>query len=472
MMSKLPAIVRVVLFGLMSIATFASPVLSCPFCTPNVTLTERIEQSHAAFAVEWVSGQEGDAEAGEPGQTTVKVTHVFKSKEPRREVRETIDLAHFSPGQPGEAFLLFGHLRDGEVLRWDGLQPCPGELMAYLTGRPNDELPPQDRLLYFVDNLEHADETIAVDAYSEFANARYEDVQSVARYFPRDKLVRWVSEPDAATGRIARIGFYGLILGLCGGESEAAALERVILAPGEDFRLGIDGLMAGYLMLRGDAGLDVLSRHAFSEDTPSSEAFALQQAVRFLWDHGEGRISPEALRAALRPLVDDPQFAELVIVDLTRWEDFELVDQLIDQYSEEDFANLPTQTAIARYYLAISGLDAEGRPVSEVAAIARAGEHLAALRERDPEVVERAERMFRSLADAATADDGEQFELGVSDSGASSSPSEPGQLEVQGVPGDVQGELDLLRWLLMACLAIGIIVGIVTWPRRSREPTG
>ena len=77
--------------------------------------------------------------------------------------------------------------------------------------------------------------------------------------------------------------------------------------------------MAGYLLLKGEAGLKILQSHALGEGRPPSEGFALQQAVRFVWDFGEGKIPRESLRATLRPLVDHPQLAELVITDLSRW---------------------------------------------------------------------------------------------------------------------------------------------------------
>lgn len=380
------------------LAIWGGIAVACPFCNPNLTFTERIDQAHVAYVVEWISGHEGLADRGETGQTQVRVLHVFKTAAPQQAVGDVLTLPQFSFGQPGARSLLFGQLREGEVLGWDGLVPCSNDLFAYLQLRPGPEVKAPARLPFFIPYLEHPDEDLAVDAYSEFGNAPYDAVKAVAVQLPRDKLVAWVAEPNASTGRIARIGFYGLALGLCGGETEAQALEQVIVrppVPGEDFRLGIDGLMAGFLLLRGESGLEVLKTHALAPGMPASEGFALQQAVRFVWDFGGGGISREALRATLRPLVESPQFAELVIADLSRWEDFTLVDTLINKYGQAEFDNQPTQTAIARYYLSISTLDPTGRPESERAAIERAGRQLQQLRERDPELVAHAERFLR-----------------------------------------------------------------------------
>lgn len=430
--------------------------VACPFCNPNITLTESIDQAHACYAVTWVAGVPGNPDLGEPGTTQVRIEQVFKAAVPGRGVGELLTLPHYSAGQAGERSLLFGHLRDGEVLSWDGLTPCSDALADYLGTKPGREVSSPARLPFFLDFLEHGDEDIAVDAYSEFANASFADVRSIAARFPREKLVEWVSVPAKGTGRIARVGFYGMVLGLCGGDVEAKALEKLIRTPGEDFRIGIDGVMAGYLQLRGEAGLTVLKEHAFAPETPSSEAYALQQAVRFIGEYATEGFSQESLRSALRPMVDDPQFAELALVDLARWEDLSLVDLLIERYSDPDFANLPTQTAIVRYYLAISELDPTGRSESEQKAIERAGLHLATLKERDPEVVEHAGRFLPSEVFAETPAPGK---------------TEPPILAVPAAMGDAPGEMPRGRaeWALWAAglFAVGVVLRQL-WRSRSR----
>ncbi|MCA9053482.1 MAG: hypothetical protein KDA75_06575, partial [Planctomycetaceae bacterium] len=51
---------------------------ACPFCSPNVTLSERIDQAHAAYLVEWIAGVPGNAELRETGRTEVQIAQVFK----------------------------------------------------------------------------------------------------------------------------------------------------------------------------------------------------------------------------------------------------------------------------------------------------------------------------------------------------------------------------------------------------------
>jgi hypothetical protein len=428
--------------------------LACPFCSPSDTFTVRIDQAYECYAVEWVAGREGDPDRLDTGSTEVRIRHVFKTAPPARQPGDALTLTHFSPGQPGQVFLLFGQLQEGERVGWDGLLACSAELSDYLVGRPAKEITAPARLHYFIPYLEHADEEIAVDAYAEFANASYEAVKSVAAEFPTDQLIRWVTESTTGTGRIARNGFYGMVIGLCGGEAEAAALERIILTPGEDFRIGIDGVMGGYLLLRGEAGLDVLQRHVSSPSTPSSEDFAFQQAVRFVGEYARDQFSRESLCRALRPLVDDPQFVELALVDLARWGDLSLVDLLIDRYGHPDFANFPTQTAIVRYYAAIAALDPAGRPEAEQTLIHQAEAHFNALRARDPELVASAERILRPGDDAAELTSTQPPILAVS----ADEPA-PGALEPRG-PGGLGGQL---------ALAAAVVFAVATVLRRLRR---
>ncbi|MFV0444824.1 MAG: hypothetical protein ACK5Q5_14730 [Planctomycetaceae bacterium] len=405
------------------ICNWSTALLACPFCSLNLTLTERIEQAHDCYVVEWLSGREGNADGGDPGATQLRIVRVFKTTSPAKQVGDELTLPHFSYGQPGEVHLLFGHLRDGEVLSWDGLMACSPDLLDYLDRRPGPELAEAERLSAFIPYLEHPDETIAVDAYSEFGNARYSAVRGVAPRFPRALLLRWITEPAEETGRIARIGLYGMLLGLCGGEQESAALERVILTPGEDFRIGIDGIMAGYLLIRGTPGLEVLKQHALAANAPSSEVFAYQQALKFLWEYAPERIPSDQLRMALRPLVDSPEFAELAIVELARWEDLSLTEKLIDRYSHPDFSNQPTQTAIARYYLTMSTLDPAGRSEADQTTIALAGQRLEELRKRDPELVQHADRFLRSAQRTPTVTEREVPVLAVNAAPHSEGPS-------------------------------------------------
>lgn len=376
----------------------AVPAMACPFCAPQTTWTEQFNDSPAAFAVQYVSGHDGDLKKGTAGETRVRITQIFRNDVAARQSGETIVLNIYHVGTPGDLFLLTGKPLDNGEVQWNPLFPASLALVEYLANRPAPGTPLTERLAYFLTFFEHPDEAIAVDAYSEFGTAPYADVKSLTPLFSREKLADWVQQPAAGTGRIARLGFYGMLLGLCGNADDARMMERLIVTlPNDptDFRIGLDGVMAGYLMLTGETGLKRIEQHAFHPDTPDTDRFALHQALRFVWDFGDGCVAKESLRASLRRMIDDPSFAELAIIDLTRWEDLELCDQLVRLLDDPRYQDRYVTTSITRYYLTISQLDPTGKTAEECRVIESARKHLAMLRLRDPDMVARAERAFR-----------------------------------------------------------------------------
>ncbi|HVV98975.1 MAG TPA: hypothetical protein VHB77_01475 [Planctomycetaceae bacterium] len=235
---------------------------------------------------------------------------------------------------------------------------------------------------------------IATDAFSEFANAQYKDVAGIAKQLPHEKLRKWIADPETPQ---TRLGLYGMMLGLCGNEDDAKLLEKKMLDANGDFRLGIDGVMGGYLLITGDKGLAVVDREKIEKKKiPFSETFAAMQALRFMWTYGNGRIEPERLRQSMRLLLDRPELADLVIADLARWKDWTVQDRLMEMYDSEEF-NVPSvKRAIVRYLLVCSrhvATTADGSP-NPYAADAK--QLLEGLRKKDPKTVSEAERFFVS----------------------------------------------------------------------------
>jgi hypothetical protein len=181
---------------------------------------------------------------------------------------------------------------------------------------------------------------ISNDAYGEFANAPYADITQLSESLPREKVRGWITNKDTPA---TRMGLYGLLIGLCGNNDDAKIIEKRILKETEDFRLGIDGLMSGYLLLTGDKGLSVLDEHKLkNRDVPFSETYAAMQALRFMWKYSEGRIEKSRLRASMRILLDRPELADLVIADLARWKDWEIQDRLMALYIQA-LASVPDE---------------------------------------------------------------------------------------------------------------------------------
>lgn len=396
------------LIGLTLVAS--TPAAACPFCSaPSLTLSEQATQSEVVLLAEW---KETVKDATDDGEENASATFVVKKvmKGPF-EPGQTIKQAGYQPGEKGDLFLLTG--LGADVVQWDIPAPFTGAAFKYLADAPppqktdGEKVPYRQRLPYFVGFLEYPDETIASDAYGEFANAPYEEIVAIKDALPRDKVRGWVLDPATSP---SRLGLYGLLLGLSGNDEDAAAMEKLIATPTSDFRIGFDGVMSGYLLLKKEPGLELVKDLKLESEylvdangkpmlddqgqkvpVPFSETYAAMQAVRFMWEYGDGRIAAERLREAMRTLLTRPELADLAIADLARWKDWGIMSRLAELYDAEAYQIPGIKRSIIRYFDAatkdlpkdVKAEDAEKLPEH----VKQAQQYLAAIEKKDPETV-------------------------------------------------------------------------------------
>lgn len=372
---------------------FATGIVSyaaaCPFCSaPSLTLSEQLSQSDAAVLVQWVGGKE--ATDSDPGTTEFEVVEIARGPKDKVKKGDKISMVRYRPGKKGDLFLLMGTM--STMIEWNTPLEISETGYQYVAQAPTPEVPTSKRLEYFLKFLENSDQTISNDAYAEFANAPYKDIASISDHFPREKLRNWVADPEVSP---TRLGLFGLMLGLCGKPEDAKIMEEKVLAKTDDFRIGIDGVMSGYLTLTGEKGLDVLDEKKLGDkQVPFSETYAAMQALRFMWQYEEGRIPKERLRQSMRLLLDRPELCDLVIADLARWKDWSVIDRLMEIY-DDDAYNIPSnKRAIVRYMLVCAKEGPEGDAAEAPEHVAKAKQHLETLRTKDPKTVKEAERFF------------------------------------------------------------------------------
>ena len=291
----------------------ARPAPACPFCTaPSLTLSEQALQSDAVLLVAWKSATKGTTDRPDDAATSFVVKEALKGP---LKAGAAVKIAGYQPAKVGELFLLTGLGKD--VIEWDLPAEFSEAAFRYLAAAPKplaadgSKVAPRERLPYFTKFLEFPDETVANDAYGEFSNAAYDEIVAAKAAYPRDRLRGWVLDPNTPP---ARIGLYGLLLGLCGDDADATAMETLIVKPVTDFRIGLDGVMGGYMLLTGGPGLDLDPRDQARERVPRrrpdgkplldadgkktpvpfSEVYAAMQSIRFMWSYGGGKVSPDA----------------------------------------------------------------------------------------------------------------------------------------------------------------------------------
>ncbi|HUG89562.1 MAG TPA: hypothetical protein VML55_01930, partial [Planctomycetaceae bacterium] len=267
---------------------------ACPFCGPvGPTLGEDLARAEVVALGQWKAAVKPAGELA--GRTTFEVVHALKSPDNGLQKGDPVALPRHVAGQVGDLFLLTGYAAENLAgVEWENPKPVTETAYQYAVRAPSRESPPEKRLPYYLKYLEYPDPFIADDAYGEFAQAPYADVVSIRDKLPRAQIRDWLSDPEL--GEIRR-GLYGLMLGLCGNGADAPFLEELIVQDGNEFRLGIDGVIGGYLLLTGERGLAVVERAKIADpDAPASELFSVLAALRFFWTYGEDRISRDRLR--------------------------------------------------------------------------------------------------------------------------------------------------------------------------------
>lgn len=326
-------------FGLL-VALLMSPLAAmtaanlCPFCTAvQQTISEQIGTSDVVVLAELIALPGEAPKDDQLPKGMFRVTEVIKGQPDV--VGAGQEFKSIVIGQPelGQSFLLMGV--DPPEIAWSTPLKMSAAAVEYLRAIPKLPAKGVERLKFFQQYFEHAESMLAFDAYEEFARASYAEVIDLKPFMERDKLLAWVQNPDVSTNRKR---LYFTLLGVCGTPDDLPLLESLITSDVNENRRGLDAIVACYLTLKGDAGLDLIEKQFF--ENPKSEyvdTFAAISAIRFLATEKK-EISRERILAALHKVLDRPTLADLVIPDLARWEDWTVIDKMVELFknSNED----------------------------------------------------------------------------------------------------------------------------------------
>lgn len=332
--------------AMLMIAGRVDAVPGCPFCAPSdPPFSERLARCDVALLVNWVSLTSDEKIVGKES-TTFEVVTTFRTTKRKFNEKDKVVWEFGRDGKLGDRFLLIG-TEDGETINWEKPVSLTGEyLYAYIRAVPPPEAP--NRLAFYLKFLEFPDSEICSDAYAEFSRAQFKDVAALAPKLPRAKLRAWLESDDPQIQ--VRLGLYGMMLGLGGDDGDAEFLERLIMkSPDPDKpRFGIDGMMAGYILLRGERGLQKLLTAKFEDPKADDDLLALRNSLMFLWDYGQDRVPRDSVRAAMRRFLDRPRIAVNVIENLSRWKDWQSLDPLVAAYGKPPFdSNFSKQKVVA-----------------------------------------------------------------------------------------------------------------------------
>ncbi len=409
--------------AVVSLSIAISPELrGCPFCTAqSQTLSEEMRAADAVVLARLVkSGTEPDPRPDDaPGYgladpdtalATFRIEKILRGEDRLIGVEE-VEAVYFGKRDTDALFLITGIGED----RPDWTTPLPLSELALDYVQKLDGLPEKgaDRLVFFQDFLRCDDPMLMQDAYDEFARAPYADVLDLKDHMKHDQLVEWIRDVELSPSR-RRLFF--TMLGVCGTRDDVPLLEHFLRPALEPLQLmmvmagvsslqvhqglvvpplvsmtenyerlkqqGMDALIACYLNLKGADGLPLIEELFLRDpDGDYKNAYSAIMALRF---HGEETdvLPRERLLETIRLVLDNPTFADQVILDLSRWEDWSVLDRLVGMFKtskENDYARQP----IVQYLLVAAE---QGGELAE-----RATAAIQELESVDPDTVSRAE---------------------------------------------------------------------------------
>jgi hypothetical protein len=232
----------------------------------------------------------------------------------------------------------------GEVVKGDS--KLPEYLKGAIEVRQKD---PVARLRYFFDYLDAPEVVIGTDAMTEFGNADYKDVRTVAATLPANKLLKWLTDPNTPA---SRFGLYGLLLGHCGKKTDAAAVRALLDEKDRVYSSGLDGVLAAYILLDADAGWTYLTDLLKDPKSEFPVRYAGLKVLRFFNDYRPDVVGKDQILEGMRHLVGQPDMADLPIEDLRKWGAWDQAEYVLSFGTRDSHRKIPiVRRAILRYAL-------------------------------------------------------------------------------------------------------------------------
>jgi hypothetical protein len=382
----LPAVVVTIVLAIPRLAS------ACPFCNAQgqITLTGEVQQADFIL-YGTLSNATPDPTGGfGKGTTDLKIELVIKSHE-MIAGKKTLTIPRFiPPDRKDSKFLIFFNVFNGQIDPYRGeAVPADSKLPEYLKGalsvRQKDIV---TRLKYFFDYLEDPDLVISTDAYAEFGLAEYKEVRPVAEKLPAATLLKWMKDPNT---RPTRYGLYGLLLGHCGKKEDAKTIRALLDDPNNTFTSGLDGVLAGYVLLDPKAGWDYIGGLVKDQAKEFPVRYAALKTIRFFWEFRPDVVTNQQVLESMTKLIAQPDLADLPIEDLRKWQCWEMTPVVLS-YADKESHNIPiVKRAILKF------------AVSAAAHKPAAAEFVKVARQKDPKKVQLVEDLLKDEQKPAAA---------------------------------------------------------------------
>ncbi len=388
----------------------ADTARACPFCTAQqVTFTEEIKQNDVAVVAKLVSRPERGERAIERADGDLVVPKAsFEVVETLKGGKLAVPTGKFKAVYFGDAkigtnFLVMG-LGTG-ALEWGTPIEVSDRARTYLAHVMKlPEARDPERMMFFQQHLEDADPLIARDSYDEFATTPYADLKKMKSRIKHDMLISRLTKTGKEASDASHRRLYFTLLGICGTAADVPILEKMLKNDdaattdvtkkdeSRDMKAGLDALIACYLTLKGPDGLTLIADEYISNrNVEFTDQYQSLMALRFVAE--EGIVPKEKVANVFRLMLKQPKYADQIIPDLARWQDWSVVDRIHELFVKADNESIWVRQPAVKYM--------------EACPLPRAKEYLAEFEKLDPDEVKRA-RGFFSIEAPKTSPVGEE----------------------------------------------------------------
>src|SRR5882724_787344 len=177
--------------SLVGLSVGMATAAACPFCTAaSQTFSEELGTMDVAVIAKLVKLPPQSNKPGDDIQkATFEVTQIVKGEGLVKE-KEKFETLYFGDGTVGKSFLVMG-ISPPQTM-WSTPLPLTDRGIKYLTELVKLPKDGAERLIFFQQYLEDADEMLARDAYDEFARAPYALLKSLKAQLNHDQVVAWI----------------------------------------------------------------------------------------------------------------------------------------------------------------------------------------------------------------------------------------------------------------------------------------
>lgn len=381
---RLPALALAVL----GVVGLTNPAQTCPFCMAERGSTMLDDYGKASLVVlgSFSNARLKNGFAGE-GETDFDIEQVIKPHEILKGVKK-ITVPQYK-NFPKAKFVLFCDVYKGRIDPYRADPVSEGsELIKYFTGAVKvKDRPLPERLRYCFPYLNSPEFEVSLDSYREFAAADYKEYRDMASKLDPKVLVGWLE--DAKTPPY-RFGLYSSLLGHCGKAPEHGEFLRKLIENSDRHKgSGLDGMMAGYIMIQPKEGWSYVEKSILANAKADFQTrYAALRAIRFLSSQRPDLVPKKSLIGGMMEAAEFPDIADFAIEDLRKWHCWEMTDPILKLATRKTHQVGVIQRATLRFALQ--------SPTKSAAA------YVAEQRKRDPDQVRDTEEILKLEPDAPT----------------------------------------------------------------------